>query len=307
VNQSFDRFRKGPTWNRSLGFTLIELLVVVAIIALLAAILFPVFGAAREKARQASCQSNLKQIGLAFVQYSQDNDDQYPAGGYHNDPGYYVWEGNGWGQVLYNYAKSPQLFTCPDDNFKVTAPNTEVSYVANRGLLEGLSQGASPGMNCKIAALVQPTSTVLLYEGSGYSASMTSIPANGQPSWTAGTAGMGLGDNNCYTWGDCGNTVTGWMGGRSTSAQGLSNATVWVSNNGLGVGQHNSGANFLLCDGHVKWLQGGAVSTGGPAAHSGCAQDAGGGCLRTNESYWLTSHNAASTDQTNWAATFSFN
>src|SRR5260221_14333659 len=62
------------------GFTLIELLVVIAIIAILAAILFPVFAQAREKARQASCQSNLKQIGIALKMYVQDYDERWPTG-----------------------------------------------------------------------------------------------------------------------------------------------------------------------------------------------------------------------------------
>ena len=68
--------------TRKRGFTLIELLVVIAIIAILAAILFPVFAKAREKARQTSCLSNLRQIGTAILSYAQDNDEQFPIGDY---------------------------------------------------------------------------------------------------------------------------------------------------------------------------------------------------------------------------------
>ncbi|MBV9469166.1 MAG: prepilin-type N-terminal cleavage/methylation domain-containing protein [Abitibacteriaceae bacterium] len=77
--QSLPQSRSQQINQRKQGFTLIELLVVIAIIAILAAILFPVFSQAREKARQASCLSNVKQIGLGFVQYIQDNDEHLPA------------------------------------------------------------------------------------------------------------------------------------------------------------------------------------------------------------------------------------
>src|SRR5437763_15325882 len=72
--------------HRRAGFTLIELLVVIAIIAILAAILFPVFAQAREKARATSCLSNSKQMGLAMMMYAQDYDEGYPQGWYQGPP-----------------------------------------------------------------------------------------------------------------------------------------------------------------------------------------------------------------------------
>jgi prepilin-type N-terminal cleavage/methylation domain-containing protein/prepilin-type processing-associated H-X9-DG protein len=106
--------KRSNNYAKTSGFTLIELLVVIAIIAILAAILFPVFARARENARRASCQSNLKQIGLGILQYSQDYDESYPYG--------WDYDGNGtgsnpeadlWRWQIQPYVKSTQIFTCP--------------------------------------------------------------------------------------------------------------------------------------------------------------------------------------------------
>ena len=92
---------------RRKGFTLIELLVVIAIIAILAAILFPVFARAREKARQTSCLSNLKQLGLAALSYAQDYDELLPkARNWNHQQGM-------WFASLYPYVKNSQVFQCP--------------------------------------------------------------------------------------------------------------------------------------------------------------------------------------------------
>jgi len=100
-------------YRRLRGFTLIELLVVIAIIAILAAILFPVFAKAREKARQSSCQSNEKQLSLAFHQYASDYDEKYPGPnlGANCNAGS-AWGGMGVHAVL-PYVKNVQVYTCP--------------------------------------------------------------------------------------------------------------------------------------------------------------------------------------------------
>src|SRR5450631_192882 len=109
------------------GFTLIELLVVIAIIAILAAILFPVFAKVREKARQTSCLSNEKQLGLGFIQYVQDNDEHWPTGGGGGQPTL----GTGWAGTIYPYVKSTGVFGCPDDSTNPPNGATLVSYAAN--------------------------------------------------------------------------------------------------------------------------------------------------------------------------------
>jgi prepilin-type N-terminal cleavage/methylation domain-containing protein/prepilin-type processing-associated H-X9-DG protein len=110
--------------RRTAGFTLIELLVVIAIIAILAAILFPVFAKAREKGRMASCQSNLKQMGIALLSYAQDFDESLPSCAYGNGQStpWNEWPNllpgaNGWEALLEEpiqpYIKNTQVLICP--------------------------------------------------------------------------------------------------------------------------------------------------------------------------------------------------
>src|SRR5947209_11018338 len=124
--------------RRRLGFTLIELLVVIAIIAILAAILFPVFAQAREKARQAMCISNTRQIGLALMQYCQDYDETVvPNNNQVTGSASTTWLS--WPDFLQPYIKNTQVFTCPSSHRSESAPTDQVktyggiltSYVLN--------------------------------------------------------------------------------------------------------------------------------------------------------------------------------
>lgn len=129
------------TRARKKGFTLIELLVVIAIIAILAAILFPVFARARENARRASCSSNLKQIGLGVMQYSQDYDEKLPARVYFGGaPG----EGS-WRDVIQPYVKSTQLFACPSNTGNTQPTWPRLTPVANGGVPRSYSINGSNG------------------------------------------------------------------------------------------------------------------------------------------------------------------
>ncbi len=135
--------------SRRKAFTLIELLVVIAIIAILAAILFPVFAKAREKARQSSCQSNVKQLGLAFAQYTQDYDEKFPRmfwGGAGWEPVASGW----WGGEISPYIKNTQIFKCPSKN------DTTCSYIYN-----AYAQGRSMG------EIVAPAEISLLADSTG--------------------------------------------------------------------------------------------------------------------------------------------
>jgi len=138
------------------GFTLIELLVVIAIIAILAAILFPVFARAREKARQASCQSNLKQIMLAWNMYAQDYDEimcfawRYNPINASGDP----WAGaDKYGDVLNPYIKNQQIWRCPSRSRQTIGGGIayrEWGYGINCAFMNGQELARIPRVSEKI-------------------------------------------------------------------------------------------------------------------------------------------------------------
>ncbi len=162
------------------AFTLIELLVVIAIIAILAAILFPVFAQAREKARQATCTSNLKEIGLGELMYVQDYDETFSPANETSPAG--VSGNTGWANLIDPYVKANvpkgtiigdplSVFVCPD--FKVTDLGTAAqsrpnsSYAANRLLLAALGSFPLAGSSATLAQVQYASQTVLFAEGEG--------------------------------------------------------------------------------------------------------------------------------------------
>ncbi|MFP4250920.1 MAG: DUF1559 domain-containing protein [Armatimonadota bacterium] len=146
------------------GFTLIELLVVIAIIAILAAILFPVFARAREKARQTSCLSNLKQLGLGFMMYAQDYDEILPAvRADHKDSflypdGQQMQNRGPWYITVYPYVNNIQVYDCPSTAFKWNGRWTHpFDYAYN----ERVSRQP-------LAEFTAPAETLIVVDASGY-------------------------------------------------------------------------------------------------------------------------------------------
>jgi len=201
---------------RRRGFTLIELLVVIAIIAILAAILFPVFARAREKARSSACLSNLKQFATAWMMYAQDYDDVL-GGAYHRIPG----TSTPWYNVLAPYVKNDQLRVCPSE------PTVTSGYGVNwRGV--GYYIGGGPYYSpprtgytydgLPLAKIVSPSELVLM--GDAYAVAAGA----GAPAFT-----NALSLNYLYV-------------------EAFTRTDI--------CGRHNQGNNLNFCDGHAKYMAG---------------------------------------------------
>jgi prepilin-type N-terminal cleavage/methylation domain-containing protein/prepilin-type processing-associated H-X9-DG protein len=290
--------------SRKRGFTLIELLVVIAIIAILAAILFPVFAKAREKARQASCQSNEKQLGLSFIQYSQDYDEKWPAG-YNGGTAFTATAsllgGAGWAGQIYSYTKSTGIYKCPDDATAVTAGNGTtiptgypVSYVYN----SNIAQSDAPITNASFNA---PASTVVLAEGQGASSGITSFPEGTSTSADLSPAGDGAVStvSTAGTPSTASTYYTGPIGG----IFGATSTGDFTGNTGL----HTGGADYLLADGHVKWAAGQKVSGGiTPSGATDYQSTTNGNTTGPDVSETTTSYAAGTADPSNvYVLTFS--
>ena len=239
--------------NRKNAFTLIELLVVIAIIAILAAILFPVFAQAREKARSISCLSNMKQLGTSFMMYVQDYDETYPLGNQQD------WN-NSWPVAVQPYVKSLGVFRCPDDgdltqvDWSVGWAGVPISYATNGfqadrgqgwhvyglvGMTQSWMNNNAGGGGTSMASVNKPAETVLLVEKHN-----REVRKNG-----------GVGDLS--GWGP-GNLITGvnwWDGnGPGEMPDGTRSLTAAYPNgrNGAVSFRHNDRSNMVFSDGHAK-------------------------------------------------------
>jgi len=258
--------------RRNEGFTLIELLVVIGIISLLAAILFPVFASAREKARATACLSNLKQIGLAYSQYEQDYDETCVVG----DAAFGT--GRGWAGELYPYAKSAGLFICPNDS----NAGDFISYATNANMVGYVSGTPAKPLPAQVSMFAAPASTVMLFEVRNCSATGASWSFCGVTGTTGAVAdyacspaGYGTQDfsmNSLYG-------ANGTSGSTSTTALKYNTGLLYgaaavdgscannvCDSNPLDItgansyftgadGVHVGGANYLMADCHAKWLR----------------------------------------------------
>jgi prepilin-type N-terminal cleavage/methylation domain-containing protein/prepilin-type processing-associated H-X9-DG protein len=235
------------------GFTLIELLIVLSILTILAGLLFPVFAAARERARQTVCLSNERQLGLALLQYSQDYDERLPSG-------IITDMGRGWAGQAFPYVKNASVYKCPDDDDK----GDDVD--------EGL-QAISYAINCNTTGISQsefnaPGLTVLLFE-------VNDAGTDVEKPETLSPTGRGLPTDNCPL---CGKP----FGADYYATGNIGDVTPRLSTTIRPY--HDPTSNFLAADGHVKALRGEVVSPGKDAPSSSAAQSLAAGTAAGTES-----------------------
>lgn len=219
------------------GFTLIELLVVIAIIAILAAILFPVFARARENARRTSCLSNLKQIGLGFMMYTQDYDEKYPQsfaynpqvpanGSWGGSPGAYYWF---WQNMIYPYVKSNQLFVCPNGDTSATTP-----YYANYGVNGNVIRKSTGPIS--MAEISSPSTVYMVMDAGSYCLQ------------------EGGGSYTYYNWAAKPSLGFWYLPGTAKYATDPGYTGFYASDFNSD-GRHFDGNNVAFGDGHVKWVK----------------------------------------------------
>ncbi|MDR3706830.1 MAG: DUF1559 domain-containing protein [Capsulimonadaceae bacterium] len=252
--------------GRQEGFTLIELLVVIAIIAILAAVLFPVFAQAREKARAAACLSNEKQLGLAIVQYVQDYDERLPCG--NNSLG------EGWSSQIYPYVKSLAAFACPDDTTpSTTGPSYSlISYAANLAVFAyntGTIANLGQNQAATISQFNAASSTVLLFEVTGCEAQPQIQADTNSPLGRAASAGSTPNCLNAQPTVNC-----KYAEGFDSLGRGMGmRSSVFSTSNSTPNPYHQTGNNYVAADGHVKFLRPNQISSGYNSPKLGCYED----------------------------------
>ena len=279
------------------AFTLIELLVVIAIIAILAAILFPVFAKVREKARQTSCASNLKQNSLAVLQYAQDYDDRYPqseplgSAAACGSPGYwvtgffpatptndpdgacgnnasslgYTFDSSYWATSIQPYIKSVNVYDCPsvaNDNLN---PPPLGDVAASYGAPKAYASYAMNGLLNTIsdASIVAPSTVVMFWSGVGKIGLLNEATTSPVLDPGANTSNGNCGTCQCQVGnGDCvyhpPTTTTGGQTCYSGNG-GAAHFPIWHAPDNYWI--HSNGDNFSFSDGHVKWM----AQSGDPA------------------------------------------